>query len=76
MRPKKQRVKNSSRPFFLFYVLNRVIGKNTAQTDEEKQRERQRNERELKHAELEAQHLKVRYSFGLLELFSFILNAC
>lgn len=34
-------------------------GKNSAQTDEEKQRERQRNERELKHAELEAQHLKV-----------------
>lgn len=35
------------------------IGKNSAQTDEEKQRERQRNERELKHAELEAQQLKV-----------------
>lgn len=34
-------------------------GKNSAQTDEEKQRERQRNEREQKHAELEAQHIKV-----------------
>lgn len=41
------------------YSIKFVIGKNSAQTDEEKQRERQRNERELKHAELEAQHLKV-----------------
>lgn len=40
-------------------LLNFSIGKNSAQTDEEKQRERQRNEREIKHAELEAQHLKV-----------------
>ena len=34
-------------------------GKNTAQTDEEKQRERQRNEREQKNAEIEAQNIKV-----------------
>lgn len=34
-------------------------GKNSAQTDEEKQRERQRNEREQKNAELEALHIKV-----------------
>lgn len=38
-------------------------GKNSAQTDEEKQRERQRNEREQKNAELEALHIKVSYVF-------------
>lgn len=43
----------------LCFIKSRNTGKNSAQTDEEKQRERQRNERELKHAELEAQHLKV-----------------
>lgn len=44
------------------------LDKNTAQTDEEKQRERQRNEREQKNAEVEAQHLKVRITkrFGLV----------
>lgn len=46
--------------FFFSIQYENSIGKNSAQTDEEKQRERQRNERELKHAELEAQHLKVR----------------
>lgn len=45
--------------FFFPFNTKISIGKNSAQTDEEKQRERQRNERELKHAELEAQHLKV-----------------
>lgn len=45
--------------FYSLSLYSNAIGKNTAQTDEEKQRERQRNERELKHAELEAQHLKV-----------------
>lgn len=43
--------------FFLIHIF--FPDKNSAQTDEEKQRERQRNERELKHAELEAQHFKV-----------------
>lgn len=38
---------------------NEFLGKNSAQTDEEKQRERQRNEREQKNAELEALHIKV-----------------
>lgn len=37
--------------------------KNTAQTDEEKQRERQRNEREIKNAEIEAQNIKVKPIF-------------
>lgn len=46
-------------PKIVFLQCENSIGKNSAQTDEEKQRERQRNERELKHAELEAQHLKV-----------------
>lgn len=36
-----------------------ISDKNSAQTDEEKQRERQRNERELKNAEIEAQNIKV-----------------
>lgn len=58
-----------SRRFFI--LLNFAIGKNSAQTDEEKQRERQRNERELKHAELEAQHLKV-YS----QLFALSMKSC
>lgn len=41
------------------YNTATTTGKNTAQTDEEKQRERQRNEREQKNAEIEAQHIKV-----------------
>lgn len=47
---------------YKIYITNILWfeGKNTAQTDEEKQRERQRNEREQKNAEVEAQHLKVR----------------
>lgn len=44
----------------LLFFYRFVIDKNSAQTDEEKQRERQRNEREIKHAELEAQHFKVK----------------
>lgn len=41
------------------FCLRSWPDKNTAQTDEEKQRERQRNEREQKNAELEAQQIKV-----------------
>lgn len=44
-------------PISVYKLYN--LDKNSAQTDEEKQRERQRNEREIKHAEQEAQHLKV-----------------
>lgn len=55
--------KHWSRDSILIYL--HPTGKNSAQTDEEKQRERQRNEREQKNAELEALHIKVSYSIVL-----------
>lgn len=39
---------------FLFFCTRLFLDSKSAQTDEEKQRERQRNEREQKHAEIDA----------------------
>lgn len=59
-------IKNILQPIQQLYNLYSIsyffflrLDKNSAQTDEEKQRERQRNEREQQKAELEAQHNKV-----------------
>lgn len=50
----------SLRCYFYIESSFHIQDKNTAQTDEEKQRERQRNEREIKNAEQEAQNIKVK----------------
>lgn len=53
-------------------TTNFISDSKSAQTDEEKQRERQRNEREIKQAEIEAHNIKVNYIYNRTNFYVII----